>query len=46
MHSRTWVRVLVEGVGSSGAGVTSGCEPPDVGAGSQILVCWKENKYS
>ena len=36
----------VEAVRSPGTGVAGHCEPPDVGAGNQTQVFWKNSKYS
>ena len=35
-----------EGISFAGAGVTSGCEPPDVGAENRALVLWKSGVHS
>lgn len=45
IYSRMWQRTE-EGVGSLGPEITGSCEPPDNGAGDQILVLSKNSKHS
>lgn len=45
VHDCRYIQRPEEGVGIPQAGVTSGCELPEVGAGNGTLILWK-NKMS